>query len=368
MGEAFDVCDDGSPWAVYERVLDSFEPSVFVPPRFEGDRDNVTPYEILDEFEDARKGNCGGHFEGTAQYAHMGYGGLGPLRASPEEAIEAMQSASCPYGCGHNLGSGQSSARPVGYQMPYDVYAVEEPSDEVVLLWDSVAVSDGDLLGLVQNRSAALFARGVTVTLRGHSWVFPLTVQPGEVAPFVVGAGTVSALPERSEIEVSAALSPQPDLSRSYEFTPFHSMGVVEWDRHWLPDFLADPDNAMNFAPMDLPLGPGDLVREWQSPVKLVEPNSHPGVAGRVADHTIEDPLGYLTFLDGHLRVFAVHRLSPINYYTSPYEPLTGGLPIIHNGYRHYTFMLEFLWLADSQYDGKDVEFVVQVGGANPGP
>ncbi len=377
VGEVFDVCDDSTPAVVLERALDSFEPSVFVPPRYEGDYGrSVNKYEIFDEFAGARKGNCGGFYEGMPRYAHMTAGGLGPVRDSPEEATEAVQDGPCLYGCGHRLGSGHyQSGYPVGFEMPYHVFAVEEPSDEVALLWDSVAllwdsvaVRDGDLLGLVQNRSAALFAREVTVMLRGHSWVFPLTVQPGEVAPFVVGAGTVSDLPERSEIEVSAALSPQPDLSRSFKFAPFYPMNTRWWDEEpYVSDYLADPDFPMNLAAMDLPLGPGDGVREWVTTVKLVEPNSHPGVAVGVADHVIEDPRAYLTFLDEHGRVFAVHRLGPINYRADPDEPLSG-LPIIDDGYRHYSFKLEFMWLADSEYDLFEVETVLQVGGANPGP
>ena len=146
----------------------------------------------------------------------------------------------------------------MGYEAPHDVFAVEVPVDEVVLLWDSVAVRDGELLGLVQNRSATLFAREVTVTLGDHDWVFALTVQPGEVAPFVLGAGTVSVLPERSEVEVSAALSPQPDLSRSFSGDIVH-----------VPDaaFVAlarvrggalsgrRRTKVSSWAPMDLPLG-----------------------------------------------------------------------------------------------------------------
>jgi len=57
------------------------------------------------------------------------------------------------------------------------VFAVEAPVDEVVLLWDTAALRGGELLGLVQNSSAALFARRVTVTWGEQESVFALTLQ-----------------------------------------------------------------------------------------------------------------------------------------------------------------------------------------------
>ena len=245
--------------------------------------------------------------------------------------------------------------------------AVDVPADEVVVLWDSVVLKDGELLGLVQNRSAALFAREVTVTWGEHSWVFPLTVQPGEVAPFVLDAGPLAALPEQSEIEVSAAMSPQPDLSRSFRNTdfPFAPLHTSSWDAHW-PRRLAEPLNALNQAAMDLPLGPGDRMREWSTEWVLEQPNSHPGVAA-VEDLVIEDLRAYLTFFDENTRrVIAVHPLTPINTYVRPREPLSG-LPIIRSdGRRHYDFKMEFVWPADSEYDTVEVQTVMHVGGAGP--
>ena len=321
-------------------------------------------YRVGNKIAALQRTNCGDG--GTPRYVHVSWGGFGMTHDTPEEAIEAMlEGWGCPYyGCGHNLGGG---GQELGYEAPHDVFAVEVPVDEVVLLWDSVAVRDGELLGLVQNRSATLFAREVTVTWAEHDWVFALTVQPGEVAPFVLGAGTVSVLPERSEVEVSAALSPQPDLSRSFsgDIFTFQTLHSSVWETSSLSRFLADGGFGPNVAPVDLPPGPDVWWREWRIGVDLVEPNSHPGLVGAsaVEDLVIEDMRAYLTFLDDHGRVFAVHRLTLDSPWTDLTEPLR--LPFIDSdGNRRYGFYLDFYWLGGSEYDGAAT--VMHVGGAGP--
>lgn len=58
--------------------------------------------------------------------------------------------------------------------------------DDVRVLTDTVLVRDGVLRGLVRNWSRTLWAYGVAVTADGRSWHWPLSVQPGEVAPFEI--------------------------------------------------------------------------------------------------------------------------------------------------------------------------------------
>lgn len=352
MGEVFSVCDPGFTAAIIDRMVASGygRAELYVPVNLK-----------LERYLRNECGSDGTPRDGMPRYAQIGWGGLGPARLSPEEAIEAGEPGWCFFGCGHNLGGG---GQELGYEAPHDVFAVEVPVDEVALLWDSVAVRDGELLGLVQNRSAALFAREVTVTWGEHDWVFPLTMQPGEVAPFVLGAGTVSVLPERSEVEVSAALSPQPDLSRSFSgpqftFQPLHSS---VWETSALSRHLADGGFSSNTPPMDLPPGHDVWLREWRIDVDLVEPKSHPGVAA-LEDLVIEDMRAYLTFLDERRRVFAVHRLTPDSPWTDLTEPLR--LPVIDSdGNRRYDFYLDFYWLGDTEYDTRST--VMHVGGAGP--
>ncbi|MCY4174928.1 MAG: hypothetical protein OXD37_01140 [Acidimicrobiaceae bacterium] len=301
-------------------------------------------------------------------YVHITWDGPGPAKPTPEEATLAVQNDSCLYGCGHHLGYGGME---LGYQAPHDVFAVETPVDEVIVLWDTIALRDDKLLGLVQNRSAALFAREVTVTLDEHESVFALTLQPGEVAPFELNAETLSALPERSEIAVQAVLSPDPDLSRAFYgdavfvFDPMHSS---YWDASWVREQIADPDFGANWAPMDPSFRSDEVfLREWMIDVDLLAPNSHtdnPAVAAALETLVIEDMRAYLTFLDEQGRVFASRRLAPYDFGPESIVPVQE-LPFIDSdGNRYYDFRLAFNWPADSEYDG--LEIVLHIGGAGP--
>ena len=304
-------------------------------------------------------------------YVHITWDGPGPAKPTPEEATLAVQNDSCLYGCGHHLGSGGEE---LGYQAPHDIFAVETPVDEVIVLWDTIALRNDKLLGLVQNRSAALFAREVTVTLDEHESVFALTLQPGEVAPFELDAETLSALPERSEITVQAILSPDPDLSRAFFGDPiniFNPLGSVDWDVSWVREQIADPNFGANWAPLDPSLDPDDevLIRLWQITVDLLEPTSHSNnaaVAAGLETLIIEDMRVYLTLLDEQDRVFASRRLSPDNYsfLTDSIQPLKS-LPVVDNdGNLHYDFGLDFYWPAGSGYDSGKI--VLHIGGAGP--
>ena len=345
MGQVFDVCDYfGAATAVTGTVV--------------GPGDEVSVL-AQHEIAELQKRECGGG--GEPGYAHVTWDGPGPVRGSPREATEAVQDWPCLYGCGHNLGYGGMG---LGYEAPHGMFAVDSPTDEVVVLWDSVAVSGGEVMGLVQNRSATLFARSVEVTLRDHSWTFPLTVQPGEVAPFVLGVEPVPELADLSEIEISAIMSVRPDLSRAlYRYFPFTS--VVSVDRNSVPDALANRVHALNLAALELPLDEEDWFRYWFTGVSLVEPNSHPG-AGLAREQVFENIQAYLSFLDGHGRVFAVHQLTPIDITSDPTSAVTQ-LPIIEDdGQRIFDFDLEFFWPADSKYDELDVQHVLLIGAAGP--
>ncbi|MCY4068865.1 MAG: hypothetical protein OXE79_07150 [Acidimicrobiaceae bacterium] len=302
-------------------------------------------------------------------YVHITWDGPGPAKPTPEEATLAVQNDSCLYGCGHHLGSGGEE---LGYQAPHDVFAVETPVDEVIVLWDTIALRDDKLLGLVQNRSAALFAREVTVTLDEHESVFALTLQPGEVAPFELDAETLSALPERSEITVKAILSPDPDLSRAFYGDPiniFNPLGSVDWKVSWIQMQINDPDFGANWVPLDPSLNLDDevFIRVWQINVDLLEPTSHSdnaAVAAGLETLIIKDMRAYLTLLDEKGRVFESRRLIPFYFGDESNIPLKELPRISSNGKRYYDFYLEFYWPADSEYDSGKI--VLHIGGAGP--
>ena len=104
MGEVFEACDGGA--AVIDALLDS---GVYLTA--------AAAFDITYEFGKLQRGSC---IPGEPGYVHIGWRGpAGAVRASPEEAIEAVQNAACLYGCGHNLGGYGSR---LGYEVRRDVF------------------------------------------------------------------------------------------------------------------------------------------------------------------------------------------------------------------------------------------------------
>ena len=99
-----------------------------------------------------------------------------------------------------------------GWFAPWDA-----PLDEVRVLPATVAVSGGVLRGLVRNWSRYLWAYGVIVDAGGREFAWPLSVQPGEVAPFEIAGWDGPVDPEQIQISVSADMLSHIDISRAYE-------------------------------------------------------------------------------------------------------------------------------------------------------
>ena len=106
------------------------------------------------------------------------------------------------FGFVSSLGLGQGEPFGVVFA-PFDA-----PVDEVRVLSGTVAVSGGVLRGLVRNWSRHL------VGVRGHcdsrgacAFEWPLSVQPGEVAPFEIGGWDGPTDAGLIDIDVTAELS-----------------------------------------------------------------------------------------------------------------------------------------------------------------
>lgn len=101
----------------------------------------------------------------------------------------------------------------------------------------TVSADNGFVRGLIHNVSDRLFARDVTVRVvrannvdTENSWAWPLTIQPGERAPFEIYIGGWEGSAPNSEFEfnVSATLSERVDISRSFRITHFAVGSVYE--------------------------------------------------------------------------------------------------------------------------------------------
>ena len=160
-----------------------------------------------------------------------------------------------------------------------------EPRNEVVVLDSTVTVSGGVIRGLVHNLSRELFARDVTVTARpvktdtdGNSededqvlsWWWPLTLQPGERAPFELKGWTHGNDVTKIDIQVTATLSPEVDISRSFAFAGYS---------------YGDYPNR-------------EPIKGWVYDLFAMVPTSHPSLADDVITQTIEDLRVYVAFFD----------------------------------------------------------------------
>ena len=151
----------------------------------------------------------------------------------------------------------------------------DDPIDEVRVLADTVAVRDGMLRGLVRNLSRALWAYGVTVGAEGKSWQWPLSIQPGGVAPFEIEGWDGSDDSDQIDLTVIAHMSPKGDVSRSYDWGQWNPLPP---DR--MPDFeQAERDDGHE---------PGivqqiDADRWVGSNASFRVPASHPGFADHIA-------------------------------------------------------------------------------------
>ena len=209
----------------------------------------------------------------------------GPLRVEPEE-----------YGAG---------SFDLGFRYWPDRYALEQYSEEVVVRLDSVLVRDGVVRGLVQNMSERLFARDVVVSVGGRQWVFPLTVQPTEVVPFVIEGYAGSSDPGLIGFEVAAQLVTDPDPRRS-----FHISGLPgHWAESWAHLQVVFP-NYEDDRPPEGTSG-DDLIRYYETSVDLHTPTSHPSIADHATSQVIGDLRIYLTKLDADGRVLDVREMIP---------------------------------------------------------
>ena len=229
-----------------------------------------------------------------------------------------------------------------------DRYDLDAFSDEVAVRADSVLVSGGAVRGLVQNMSQRLFARHVTVSVGDRAWVFPLTVQPGEVVPFEIEGYAGPSDPGSIGFEVSAQLVPEPDPKRSFHVTESPGIWADTWDEigyrlHAYPH-ITRPEGVSG----------DDWVQVYETLIRLREPTSHPSVADEVEGLVVEDLRVFLTRMDDQDRVLKVSEMTP-------YEVVYGEGPApVRRVDRSSSFHMVFL-------PNYDMNFGITVGGAHDG-
>ena len=239
--------------------------------------------------------SCDPASPGAKRYSLVHRGGPGTPAATLAAAVEAVPQSW--------RGPSPNPGFWMGYSDPFDDYFVESPTDEVVVLAESVLVSGGVLRGLVQNMSAGMFARGLTVSVGDSVWSWPLTVQPGEVAPFAIDGYQAPADPAAVTFAVSASLTPTPDPSRSFllENVPGNFEGTWNEYLNYFPPFAADEPPQ------------GETIHFYETIVSVRAPTSHPSIAAQIRETglTIEDFKAYYVALNPQGRVLEIRRLAP---------------------------------------------------------
>lgn len=263
--------------------------------------------------------------------------GLWHYFPTPEEAVEWLNDGKAAHLEAHRntvpphtrpLGtvSHLSGATPRSGFTENIVFAgADSPVDEVYVLAETLTLHDGALRGLVRNWSRTLWAYGVTVTAEGSVWRWPLSVQPGETAPFEIVGWDSPAVPDPASVAVTAQMSPYADLTRAFEFdwaTPWSSKHEPEHKPTMPPEveatFPAEEDYYGQSYHWHLVSGPVPPLAElW----------SHPSVNERLVGAEIEDLRAYVAYHNGGSgQVIGIERLHVIGF-----EEIIDRVPYFHS-------------------------------------
>ena len=180
---------------------------------------------------------------------------------------------------------------------------VDAPVDEVRALGWSVHVRDGVLRGLVRNWSRRLWAYEVAITAEDRTFLWPLSVQPGEIAPFEISGWQGPTDPEAIDIVATADMSLHVDPSRAhaddvayagYENLPHYRIEVSGqgWERY---SDVWDETEAGAVA-----VG----LFTWR--LRRTVPDSHPSLADNLESLHLDDLRAYGVVVDGTGRVLQV--------------------------------------------------------------
>ncbi|WP_419839540.1 hypothetical protein [Candidatus Poriferisodalis sp.] len=179
------------------------------------------------------------------------------------------------------------------------------PIDEVRVLGQSVAVRDGVVRGLARNLSRRLWAYELTVSAAGHEFVWPLSVQPGEIAPFEIHGWEDARDDERIEISIDADMSWHPDPSRAFSsFGSLKTLLAGEPARRLLAGSVRDryPQVTADVAPDAVSAG----VLVWEGAALRPPAASHPSLLDEIGSLAVRDLRGYGALFDRDGRVVDV--------------------------------------------------------------
>lgn len=165
---------------------------------------------------------------------------------------------------------------------------VENLNDEIALVVDSIKVTDGVVRGLVHNQSTTQFARNLIVSIGDSQWTFPLTVQPGELAPFEILGWDAVDEPTADDFNIQANFSSHLDISRSFRLD--FSLGFWSGDSTEFSQSFPGVTVAQAFV--------GKEPFYIANP-DLFPPDTHPSISDLVLNQTISDLRAFAAIGEG---------------------------------------------------------------------
>ena len=179
----------------------------------------------------------------------------------------------------------------------------ESPLDEVGVLAETVKVRDGVLRGLVRNWSRRLWAYEVTVSAGDHVFEWPLSVQPGEIAPFEFPGWEGPADSDLIRISVDADMSWHTDPSRAFDRSSDLHLWAGDYAQRALAEAVRDryPQVTSDVAADAVSVG----VLEWYG-ARPHAPDSHPSLRDDIENLTVADLRGYGALFDRDGRIVDV--------------------------------------------------------------
>ncbi len=241
---------------------------------------------------------------------------------------------------------------PLGFTGRYDYYQPGiPPTDEIVVDTNSVLVTGNSVRGLVRNLSDGRIARRVRVAVvlpngdtTGDVWHWPLSVQPGERAPFEITMLEPDIPVQDLVFEISAEFAETVDLTRSLSLDIYDAGRIYgEKFRHLYaseqlegvdPGDYLDEDGIWHLPKRQYleeeflemygdisiveDLAEADLFQFVDFYARLEVPDSHPDLKNFVRKQYIGALQAFAATLDSEARVVSVHRLQP---FTPVYGP-----------------------------------------------
>ncbi len=301
--------------------------------------------------------------------------------------------------------AGQVFNIPMGYVGTFDAF---EPSqeliDNIIVEDETVTVIDGVIRGLVHNLSSDKFARDVSVTVvpriengKSASWHWPLTVQPGERAPFEIAGWAGVSDSDSFDFEVSASFSEQIDISRAFRIEGSRNFGNVYresarelYDREkyqnenpgdykdyhifWQHrNYLLWSEFERLYSDVVTSVFGIDASRFSYSEIyaSIVSADSHPSLDSKIDAQVIDKLHVYRAIFNSDMEVVDVLELVP---FTSVYSPLNPNrrrlLPVeaipVPNVWTPKTVQMLLVWPRESEDDDETFHSnQIWIGGAS---